>query len=288
MSMSTYWVIFAVLPTLLLARGEFARADERAPSAEQIERAKKLFALGQAHITVEKYDLAMQDFEESYALVPRPALLFNIATVARFANLSQKAIDYYQRYLASTKAKGSRSAEAQKWLAELTRSPVPSRNAELPRPASPVETTPPVALPATPVALPATKSASETTDAAPVAPAAPARNERPGRTKKLVGVALATTGVALVAAGIGLAAASASVSDELTADGQAGKYSASKYRRGRDEQIAAGVLLGIGGAAVVGGAVTALFGLREQRAQRTVSFVPWISGNTFGLGMAIQ
>jgi tetratricopeptide (TPR) repeat protein len=123
----------------------------RLSTLERIQRAKALFksgqehlARGQAHIehrdydqASREYDQSMHDFESSYALEPRPLLLFDVANVARVANLPRKAIDYFERYLASAGPNEAERAEAESWLSVLRRT-LP------PEPAPPVSAPAPV------------------------------------------------------------------------------------------------------------------------------------------------
>jgi hypothetical protein len=89
-----------------------------------------------------RFDDAASEFELGFRFQPQPLFLYNIAQSSRRAGRIDKALDYYQRYLAASPQAPER-AEVEQQLAELSR-----RRAELTAPAppaSPAPTAPPAA-----------------------------------------------------------------------------------------------------------------------------------------------
>jgi tetratricopeptide (TPR) repeat protein len=99
-----------------------AGADEPpATNAEDAEqRSRAHFKLGRYHLELHQYDEAIREFEIGYRYKPLPLFLYNIAQVAALAGQRDKALEYYERYLAAN-PKAPERAEVQKNLAQLRR-----------------------------------------------------------------------------------------------------------------------------------------------------------------------
>ncbi len=106
--------------TLAIAVGatSVARADDLA-------QAKSHFSIGARAYEERKFRMAIDAFEESYRLAPRPAILFSIAQAYKRQYFLEKldrdllqAISYYRRYLEDD-AKGKRAGEASAALGDL-------------------------------------------------------------------------------------------------------------------------------------------------------------------------
>jgi tetratricopeptide (TPR) repeat protein len=85
----------ALAATLLLCVGVTA-ADE--PSTAK-SRARELFKSGEAAYQAGNYDRAIHDYNEAFALVPLPLLLFDLGQAYRMKGERDKAIANYQKYL---------------------------------------------------------------------------------------------------------------------------------------------------------------------------------------------
>lgn len=93
--------------------------------ADDVQQAKTHFAVGARAYEERKFRVAIDAFEESYRLAPRPAILFSIGQAYKRQyyqdrsdrDLSQ-AIAYYRRYL-TDEPKGKRVGEAQAALGDL-------------------------------------------------------------------------------------------------------------------------------------------------------------------------
>ena len=96
-----------------------------AEPTENVEQAKTYFNAGAQAFAAGRFDAAVQAFEESYRLAPRPAILFSIAQAERRQYFLDKRIDglrravaHYRQYVEAD-AKGSRRADAAQALSEL-------------------------------------------------------------------------------------------------------------------------------------------------------------------------
>jgi tetratricopeptide (TPR) repeat protein len=119
-----------------------AGADETpATSAEDAEqRSRAHFKIGRYHLELHQYDEAIREFEIGYRYKPLPLFLYNIAQVAALAGQREKALEYYERYLAAS-PKAPERAEVQKNIAQLKRAlgnDAPAAAAEEPAPSKSV------------------------------------------------------------------------------------------------------------------------------------------------------
>jgi tetratricopeptide (TPR) repeat protein len=73
-----------------------ATADE--PSSEKA-RARDLFKSGETAYQAGQYDKAIHDYNEAFALVPLPLLLFDLGQAHRMKGEREKAIAHYRKYL---------------------------------------------------------------------------------------------------------------------------------------------------------------------------------------------
>ena len=81
-----------------LAPTRVAHADDKPPTPEQMEQAKKAFGEGKALHDQGKLAEAIEKFKESYRLSKRPQLLYNIAFTMDEAK-QDLALFYYEKYL---------------------------------------------------------------------------------------------------------------------------------------------------------------------------------------------
>jgi hypothetical protein len=273
-----------------LACGE-AGAEPELSHAERVQRARALYKVGQSHaLEMHDYRGAIDYFEQSYRLVQRPLLLFDIATVAREANMPEKALDYYERYLASADPGDSGRAEAARYVVELRKKvqaqPQPpaapageggtSATTSTPTNANTNTNTNANANTNTPALIPTTTTTIATTD------------ETAGRRRRwmIAGVSLFAVGVGIAGAGVGLAVASKQAGDDITRNAAAGSFDPNAYARGQNEQIAGDVLISIGAAAAVTGGILAL--VTRGTATKHASVQPWVAGRSVGLGLVLR
>lgn len=93
------WGIATLAPPGTARADEAPRAAQDEPSAEAKSLAKKAYEKGMGHYQRDDYDRAIEQFDVGYRLVPQPVFLYNIAQAHRLAGRSERALEYYRRYL---------------------------------------------------------------------------------------------------------------------------------------------------------------------------------------------
>ena len=93
------WASGALIWALTVSTGAVS-AQESDRDAE----ARGLFVAGEAAFDAGRFEDALRYFQESYALSPRPGLLFNIGQAADRARFDEVALDAFRRFLASEPA----------------------------------------------------------------------------------------------------------------------------------------------------------------------------------------
>jgi tetratricopeptide (TPR) repeat protein len=199
--------LFSKTASVLILTTALARAGE--PSAATtattpcgVRQARAQFELGQAHMKLNAYEQAIDDFETGYACIPMPIFLYDIAQMARLSGQKTKALEYYRRYLAAEPQARERPA-VERWIAVLSRTRG-TKAAGGTRPVPPAATSPlviappPAPLPApAPAVVPASLPPAALTATRP----APERPSHRGRW-----IALGVVGGVLVVGGVVTAA----------------------------------------------------------------------------------
>ncbi|MFO0546789.1 MAG: PEGA domain-containing protein [Polyangiaceae bacterium] len=115
------------------------RADEAANS-DVTTKARALFETGGRAYDRGQYDIALEAFEQAYALVKRENLLFSMAQAhrrlfneTRSLHHRDEAIRLYREFLSRVED-GKRRAEANQWLGELESSAPPATGTKGPEP----------------------------------------------------------------------------------------------------------------------------------------------------------
>jgi tetratricopeptide (TPR) repeat protein len=103
-----------------------------------------------------------------------------------------------------------------------------------------------------------------------------------GKTFLAAGAAVGAVGVGALAAGIACGVLAKQTADSFT---NGSTYDASKDRRGRDYQTAEGVLLGVGGAAVITGAVLLAIGAKQHHA--AMALLPTLAPGRAALTLSV-
>jgi tetratricopeptide (TPR) repeat protein len=261
-----WWTTTLVLA--LLALPAPARAQEPDDKARSTARAH--FARGNSFFDLGRYDEAIAEYEAAYQAKNDPALLYNIAQAHRLGGHAPAALRLYKAYLARRPDAPNRR-EVEVKIATLERLIEQQHKSESIQPDQPLA------------------PGGHASGAAPAADAAPATSApavvatadgHAGRTKKIAGLAVAGAGVALVAGGIACAVLAQSASDSLSAANRAhAPYDPNLDSTFHTDQALAGALLGVGGAALMGGSVLYLLGWREsQRARVTAALAPGYVG----------
>jgi tetratricopeptide (TPR) repeat protein len=213
------------------------------------ELARRYFESGAKKYQAHDYEGAITDFERARMVKPTAAFDFNIGRSHDRLGHTAEALAAYRRYVES-KPEPVDAAEVRARITILEER-LPKETAAKPAAVAPAATAP---------------------------PAPPPRDS--GRKKTIAGIAVGVVGVAAIAGGIACGVLAQQNGDALTKlDQMLGTFSSAKETAGKSEQIAEGVLLGVGGAAVVTGVV--LIALGRRAAAHHVAVAP-----TFGPGQA--
>jgi len=245
-----------LIPMILIAA--MASADERNAAREHYARGTTAFDLGQ-------FDDAVREYTEAYKLRDDPALLYNIAQSNRLAGHKLESLHFYKIYLTKVPRTPMREEVLAK-IAELQKAVEQEKHAQTMPPneaIAPGAKAPPVETHVEPAASPAPWL--------PVAP--PVKTvDRRGRTLEIGGAATAAVGLACAIGGLAAALIAKNAADALNQAAAAHQsYDPSQYSTLQADRLAAGVLFGIGGAALIGGVATLAVGVK--RAHRPVHLV---------------
>jgi hypothetical protein len=213
------------------------------------ELSRRYFDDGSKRYEAHDYEGAVREFEKARLIRPAPGLDFNIGRAHDRLGHIEQAIASYRLYV-EAKPEPRDATEVRERVRVL------EGRLEQMRPA------PPIAQPAAP---------------SPAAAPAPAP-KHPSLT--IAGIAVGVVGVAALAGGIACGVLAQKNGDDLThLDQTMGTFSSGKERAGKNEQLAEGVLLGVGGAALITGAV--LIALDQRAKHRRLAALP-----SFGPGLA--
>jgi tetratricopeptide (TPR) repeat protein len=256
------------------------------PNGNDVESARQHFRRGNTLFDLQRYAEAAHEYEAAYEGKDDPALLFNIGQAYRLAGEYSKAIGSYKAYLRrSTRPRNrpeveARIADLQRLLAEQRRT-----QDEPPTGPEPVPETPMAPHP-TDDAAASSAAAATSAPAAAATPAATATVDDPavGRKKRLLGLGVGAGGVAVTAVGAALVGLAYATQHTFNSPGMNTAWDPSAASRMRNEQIAGGVLLGIGAGAIVGGVTLYLLGRHERHAR--VAVAPFVGDRAAGLFVA--
>src|SRR5689334_7027350 len=110
-----------VLPLIaaLLVAGP-SLAEEPPADPEAVKGASAHYHVGPTDFDARSYHQAITEFEASFALVPHPLMLFNIAEARRKLSEPRTALTYYWKYVTAA-PDGARVREARHWIVEFSR-----------------------------------------------------------------------------------------------------------------------------------------------------------------------
>jgi hypothetical protein len=221
----------------------------RTAGADEVAQAKEHFVAGTRAFELGAFDDAIAEYSLAYRLRDDPALLYNLGQAHRLAGHAAEALHFYRVFLTKVPDSPNRD-EVEEKVEELRKLVDQQRRAQnLP----PDGVTPP---------------------SSPRAPAgvvvARRRWRPPGRALAIGGITVGSAGVGLLAGGIALGALAHQASDRLTRlDRTMGTFDYDLEQAGKGDRIGAGVLLGVGSLAIVGGAALYLVG--HHQAQRALA-----------------
>jgi tetratricopeptide (TPR) repeat protein len=222
------------------------------------------------------FDEAVREFEAAYDADDSAAYLFNIAQAYRRGHNETKALELYKTYLRKAPDAADRAS-------------VESIIAEIEKTIS--ETAPPPAAAAPPAPAPAPAAVPAPAPAPRVAvPSPPIEQEHPGRGLKIAGITTAAVGLAACGVGIAFAFQAKSKDDQ---SGSSPVYNPQLEKDADSARTMAYVFFGVGGAAVVAGAILAIVGWTSHGsaaagsgAPPVASVQPMIAPNLAGLVFA--
>jgi tetratricopeptide (TPR) repeat protein len=258
-----------LLLTLVVAGLPMRAASAQVDSPPSVsDRARQLCDEALAAFAEGHYEQAIATFKASYELVPKAALLFDIALAFRRLGDCDQSLTFYRRYLGELPDAQNR-ATVQMRIAEMERCAKlpPAPAAESPA----VAVAPPPAVPAVPAMIsppPRLPPLLALDDPPP-----PRRAWGRARRAPLVGSALGAA-VGLVSLSLAVhfsvdaARASAEISRLFRRGGQWSSSPTEIDARGRQDNLAAPVLFALGGASLAGSAALLGWTWRERRAPR--------------------
>lgn len=217
-----------------------------------------------------EWDQAIAKFKEAYRIRPDAKSLFNIAQALRLKGDCVEAVNFYRTYKRNF-PKEKNLAKVDKFLADLE--PCPKPTAVTPEPVKPEPAKPEPVKRREPVKLPEPVKPREPvkpgTASAPVSPAPdpdPVSVTEPSRsigtTQRTSGIGIAAIGALLAAGGVYYGFQASSLARDAQDGG--GVWDPGLEDRGKGAARNARLLLGAGGAAIVGGAIIYLIAPRAE------------------------
>lgn len=256
--MGSRWIGLVVV-VVLLASSVRAVADDVSAAREHAQKAKRAFELG-------LYDEAIAEYNAAYKAKDDPALFYNLGQAYRLAGRPQEALRSYRLYLNKSASITNRD-NIEKWIVELQKQIDAKAKAEPPPKPEPVVVKPPPPQPE-PVVVPAPPPPPPKPEPVVVKP-------RPSRVMLFAGIGTLAAGVVLIAGGgAAYALAEQTGTQLLTREEGGGAYDASLYKTGETRVLAGNLCMGIGGAAVIAGAVVTALGAKKGKAQQALHIVP--------------
>jgi tetratricopeptide (TPR) repeat protein len=256
--------------------GAESAVHAQAASRKAATAARAHYEKGMKAYDLGRFDEAVSEFASAYEVQDDPAYLFNSAQAHRRGGNDRKALELYRTYLRKSPDATDR-AGVEAIMAELERklapAPVPA-----PAPAPTVAPGAPVVAPSVATLAPTSSRLGEMTAGVEDQPAT-----RPGRTLRIAAIASGVVGLAAVGGGVACLLVARSRDEEAV---RLPVYDAAREQSLKSDastaRTAGYVALGVGGAAVVTGAVLAIVGWHAD-APGTISLQPVLGPRMAGL-----
>lgn len=265
-----------VVATVLFALVGQSSADDVSEARDHYKKGTKAFELG-------AFDEAVTEYGAAYRLRDDPALLYNLGQAHRLANHPVEALRFYRLFLMKVPNTPNRN-EVEAKIDELQRLVEQQKKTQnmppdsVKSPGSTPTPTPPPSTEAAPAPTVAAQTPSRSDSAAAL--------NKAGRTKKIAGGVVAGAGLVLVVGGIVCGVLAQQAGDKLTRlDQTMGTFDYNQEQSGFTDQVLESVLVGVGAAAVVTGAVLYVLGHREQRRARSFALVPAVGHGVVGAAL---
>ncbi len=279
-----------------VALGLLVAGSARAQSPDDRKKALEHFEAAEAHLKAGEYDQAIEEYQAAYTLVPRPGFYYNIARAYELKGDREHALEYYTRYLeldpqgrASSEAR-TRAVAIEHELADEAR----ARAAE-PPPGPGGDQAGDAGAGGGDQAgdtgggdqagdTGGGDQAGDTGVGAQPAPAAAVELTRPrrssGRVYRIAGISAVAAGLAMLGGAVYFGLQVSARQDDLAPyyddERPWDSHAADLVERGNSAAVGANMLIGLGGVAVVGGAVLYYVGWnkKERRAARGLAVIP--------------
>jgi tetratricopeptide (TPR) repeat protein len=237
---------------VLFLATQVAAADERSAAREHYAKGTTAFDLGQ-------FDDAVREYTEAYRLRDDPVLLYNIAQADRLAGHKAESLHFYRIYLAKVPHASNRDEVAAK-IAELQKTIEQEKRTQMMPPNEPIQ---PSSKP--PQQNPVEEKRREPPPLVSAPPPPVVSSMDRGRSLKITGAIVAAAGAVLAAGGLASSLLAKDAADTLGHEASAHQpFDPAAYSRLQTNRIAGPVLLGIGGAALIGGVATIIVGAKRK------------------------
>ena len=257
--------------------------DKPQDDKEKLALARERYHVGKQHHDAARYEQAAEAYLQAYEFSPIPLFLYNVGQVKRLGGNKSAAVEYYKKYL-ELEPDGPGSKNARMFVETLEREIAETKQSQ--EEASPGDESDAVA-----------KESSATVPVAPkpiVAAQSPVdadSTNKPGRTKRIVGLALGGAGLVALGVGIKFGLDARSRSDEISQlDGRWNPDQKSLWDDGEAAERNMLILTGTGLAAVVAGGALYYLGTRDAAAERhpSLSVAPVIGSDFTAVSVAGQ
>lgn len=265
--------IAVLVLSLVCGRAGADPSDDKARAS-----AREHYAKGTSFFDLGRYDDAIAEYALAYEAKNEPTLLYNIGQAHRLANHPALALRFYKMYLTRLPDAPNRGeveakiAMLERIVAQQKTNPTPRPEPPAPHPQTAPTVPPEVTTPATATATPARSDI--------------ASSDHVGRGKRIAGVVIAATGLAIIGGGIASGVLAKNASDKISADNRSHQpFDQATYNTGKTEQILEGVLLGVGGAALITGGVLYFVGHHEAKRAQMATVAPMLSPTSAGVAV---
>jgi hypothetical protein len=255
-----------VILCVLLGAPALVEAGDR-DETRRIRQARKHKQAGLKHLKRKRLERAIEELEIAYGLSQEPVLLFHLGEAYNARQAYPQALYYYREYR-DHDPRGARKRKVDVVIDALVALQPPEP--EPPPPAEPEPEPPPLIVAPSPP-QPAQRATPRAEIAAVATRQAPGPASDPGRGRRLTGLAVGGVGFALLGGGAYFGKVAGDRADEISDLFARGATWDDAYDRTYDEGRAARrnalILSGVGGAAVVTGAVLYYLGHRAGVAR---------------------
>ena len=255
---------------LIAVNGRRGYADDVTAARDHYVKGTKDFELG-------LYSDAVVEYMAAYQLRDDPALLYNIAQAHRLAGNVTEALRFYKVFIHKVPDAPNRQ-EVETRIEELQKASERENAAKTTQQGT-VHSS----------GSGAVKGAEPAVGVAPVAASNETRRV-PSRRLLILGSVTAGAGVLIVGAGIVLGVLAQNAGNSISAlNAKGGTFDPSLETTGKHDQIASAVLIGVGAAAVVGGAVTLGLAVRHHSdSTKRAAFVPMLGPQVAGASIQLR